>query len=34
MNGGESENEKKRENFKVKITFNMKHQYNYLPLFA
>ena len=24
MNGGESGNEKKKENFKVEITFNMK----------
>ena len=29
MNGGESGNEKKKENFKVEIIFNMKHQYNY-----
>ena len=33
MNGGESGNVKK-ENFKVEITFNMKCQYNYQPLFA
>ena len=33
MNGGESGN-KKRENFKAEITFNMKCQYNYQPLFA
>ena len=33
MNGGESGNEKK-ENFKVEITFSMKRQYNYYPLFA
>ena len=33
MDGGESGNEKK-ENFKVKITFNMKCQYNYQPLVA
>ena len=33
MNGGESGNEKK-ENFKVEITFNMKRQYSYQPLFA
>ena len=33
MNGGEGGNEKK-ENFKVEITFNMKCQYNYWPLFA
>ena len=25
---------KKEENFKAKITFNMKSQYNYQPLFA
>ena len=30
MNGGESGNEKE----KVEITFNMKRQYNYQPLFA
>ena len=30
MNGGERGNEKKKkENFKVEITFNMKCQYNY-----
>ena len=29
MNGGESGNEKKKENFKVEITFSMKRQYNY-----
>ena len=29
MDGGESGNEKKKENFKVKITFDMKCQYNY-----
>ena len=34
MNGGESGNEKKMENFEVEITFNMKLQYNYQPLFA
>ena len=34
MNGGESGNEQKMENFKVEITFNMKCQYNYQPLFA
>ena len=28
MNGGESGNDKKEENFKVEITFNMKCQYN------
>ena len=33
MNGGESGNEKK-ENFEVEITFNMKRQYNYYPLFS
>ena len=33
MNGGESGNEKK-ENFKIEITFNVKRQYNYYPLFA
>ena len=34
MNGGESGNEKNKENFKVEITFNMKCQYNYQPSFA
>ena len=34
MNGGESGNEKRKENVKVKIAFNMKRQYNYQPLFA
>ena len=29
MNRGESGNEKKNENFKVEITFNMKREYNY-----
>ena len=29
MNGGESGNEKKKENFKDEITFNIKCQYNY-----
>ena len=33
MNGGESNSEKK-ENFKAEITFNMKCQYNYQPLFS
>ena len=33
MNGEESGNERK-ENVKVEITFNMKRQYNYQPLFA
>ena len=33
MNEGESGN-KKKENFKVEITFNMKCQYNYKLLFA
>ena len=33
MNGGESGDEKK-ENFKVEMTFNMKCQYNYQPMFA
>ena len=29
MSGGENGNEKKGENFKVEITFNMKRQYKY-----
>ena len=29
MNGGESGSEKKYENFKAEITFNMKCQYHY-----
>ena len=29
MNGEESGNEKKQQNFKVEFTFNMKHQYDY-----
>ena len=33
MNGRESGSEKK-ENFKAKIIFSMKCQYNYQPLFA
>ena len=33
MNGGESGSEK-RKLLKVEITFNMKCQYNYQPLFA
>ena len=33
MDGGDSGNEKE-ENIKVRITFNMKSQYNYQPLFV
>ena len=33
MNGGESENEKK-EHFTVEITFNMKRQHSYWPMFG
>ena len=33
MNGGENGSDKK-ENFKAKITFDMKSQYNYQPSFA
>ena len=33
MNEGEVEM-KKKENFKIEITLNMKRQYNYQPLFA
>ena len=33
MNGGEGGDERK-ENFKVEITFNMKRQHNYQPMFA
>ena len=34
MNGGESGNEKKKENLEVEITFNMKHEYDYWALFV
>ena len=34
MNGGESSSEKKEETFEAEITFNMKCEYNYKPLFA
>ena len=33
MNGGES-GSKNKETFKAEITFSMKCQYNYQPLFA